>query len=170
MYLSDWPLYPSEWPEWIRESAAGWFVVAVLIWFSLQRYFDKPAEGLPRTLLPYGRPTRDPRIICALLGFAVASAEHIGGIHGHVVHLQTGTQTMLVVVTVIGVLLSLGGAFIRDEWFSVGLELPGCICLAGAFTIYSIGYVDTVRHWSILCAFFALGNALRVFQLLRRVR
>lgn len=161
-------MYPSEWPLWLRESAPGWVVVAVLIWFALQRYLDKPKTART-TVLPHDRPTKDPRIICALIGFATVAWVHIGS-RAVGTHLQPATHVALAVITVIGVLLSIAGAYIRDEWASIGLELVGCIFLAGTFTVYAIGYHSTVHHWAIISAFFALGNTLRVIQLLRRIR
>src|ERR1700756_3529316 len=162
------PMYPSEWPAWLRESLPGWVVAVVLVWFSLQRYLDKPPNGT-KQLHPYGRPTRDPRIICALLGFAAAGWMHIGS-GQPTTHPEGGTEVVIGAVIIIGAALAIVGAFVRSEWTSIGLELAGCIFLAGSFTTYMVGYFNSVQHWAILCGAFAAGNALRVIQLLRRLQ
>lgn len=169
---------PSEWPQWLRDTIPVWAMVVVFVWFGVQRFLDRqPADDSP-VMPPYKRPTRDPRIVCMMVGFiAVSAAQVLSGPAPDSVNNRWGYATNVIVAAVmaIGCALTLAGAFVKGEYQSIGLELAGSVLLAGACGVYLVAYVQTVTHWaSVISVAFTgslvLGNVLRAIQLIRRVQ
>lgn len=167
---------PSEWPQWLRDTIPAWAMLVVLVWFTLQRFLDRDRT---RRLRPatYGRPTRDPRVICPLIGFVGVSVVQImfGPVPGSInSHWVMPAQIILAAMMIVGSLFTLVGAYTSSEYRSIGLEVTGCIILTGVFTVYFWAYTGAVVNWAasvsvIYTVSLLAGNLWRVVQLLRRV-
>lgn len=162
-------------PEWLRDTIPGWVFLCVGLWLVLQRSLEHKGNQ-PSPVKPYGRPAKDWRIVCLNIGLIGVSLVQfiLGPAPGSVNStFQSITQTILAVVLVIGAALTLTAAWIKDEWWSIGLELAGCVGLGTAYLVYTLEYFEAVDEWqATIGAWFTgsllIGNLLRAVQLYRR--
>jgi hypothetical protein len=164
-------------PQWLRDTIPAWVFIGIAFWFIMQRALERREQPKNLAPTPYPRPVRDWRIVFMTLGFvAVSTAQLAHGAAPSSVNssFQTVTQYTLAIIMGAGGLLTLAAAASGSEWWSAGLELAGCIFLAGAFFVYACGYVRTQGDWTqTIGAWFTssllVGNLLRAIQLFRNV-
>jgi hypothetical protein len=166
-------MFPSEWPQWLRESLPLSVALGIVLWICMQRYFD--AIDKQRTSSPTAHKRPDPRFLCALTGYVVAaySQMFIASAASRIVNVAGSTKMTIAVIFAVSLVFMIYARYTASEWWSIGLEMSASAMMAVACLAYGLGYLTLGQHASTFGAIMsfgmALGGAVRTVQLVRLI-
>jgi hypothetical protein len=87
-------------------------------------------------------------------------------------HLEHVVQIVLAGMVIVGTLLNLVGAWVRDDSWALGMEIGGLILLGTAFVVYALAIAGNTEFWaatigaawSIGMLAGTLGRTVQIFR------
>lgn len=121
------------------------------------------------------RPSRHPIVMGLWCAFGTVSTLQL--IHGVAPtsinsHLEQVVQIVLAGMVIVGTLLNLVGAWVRDDSWALGMEIGGLILLGTAFVVYALAIAGNTEFWaatigaawSIGMLAGTLGRTVQIFR------